>query len=255
MTSKGVMKKDVLGGDLPVKKGVEVVGKPSAGYDADGQIKKFGVKPVEQVEITDPMTGEKKMVTIDRRGTTEEKLVWALANKEMTREQKDAVISMYLFERGKQSASMMMDLWQYKGAHTRESRQFNSMMRMDFEIFLGVFMSFMEDSADLIFKNLPVEVVTVKDDKDKAKEIVRMKAEQTVSPTDVAITLGEIARYFRMTSVLLAKRIQSEKDKRERAKGKGIYMGEDGKAYSIREDDDVVEVVAKDKAKVDAEKS
>ncbi len=60
-------------------------------------------------------------------------------------------------------------------------------------------------------------------------------------------TMGELARYQRMTATLLSKRIRAEVNKRERAKGKGIYIGMDNKPYSVHEDGDIVEIVSKDR--------
>lgn len=199
-------------------------------YDAEGQIKKFGLKPVETFTYIDPVTKQKKSFTIDRRGTTEDRVALTLLDKEATREQKDSAVSMYLFERGKEGASMMMDLWAYKGAHTKESRAFQSTMRYDFETFLSVFQIFMQDSADRIEHGM--------EKGDTAEEV-----------------LVEIAKYFRMTSDLLGKRMRAEVEKRERAKGKGIYIDADNKPYSIYEDDDIVDAVSRDKASADAQKN
>lgn len=266
--SKELEKKQILPNSrMPVSEGtVDDQGKAirtirGPKYDPEAQIKKYGLKPVENFEYVDPVTGDKKSFTIDRRGSTEASVGLTLLDPKATREQKDSAISMYLFEKGKHSASLLMDLWSYKGIHTKESRAFQSTMRFDFELFLQTFQMFMQDSADLIFKNLPIEVVeaeveeVAKDGSTKmvTKEIVKMTRD--VTPNDIAITLGEYAQYFRMTSRLLGQRIRAEVQKRERAKGKGIYLGEDGKPYSIREDDDIVEVVAKDKAGVDKEKN
>lgn len=224
-------------------------------YDAAGEIKKFGLSQIEVVEYEDPFSGTIKKIMIDRRGTTDEKLAIALLDPEVTREQKDTVLSMYLFEKGKQGASMLMDLWQYKGAHTKESRQFQSTMRFDFELFLNAFQMFMRDSYDLIWKNLPLEVVEVevKEEGEKVKkEIVQTTREVTAN--EIAVVLGEYARYHGMTASLIGNRIRAEVQKREKAKGKGIYIGMDNKPYSIFEDGDIIEVIKKDKDLADEEK-
>lgn len=230
---------------------------PVAGpkYDPQGEIKKFGLKPTEVVEYKDPFDGQMKKIMIDRRGTTDEKLALALLDDKMSREQKDSMISMFLFEKGKHGASMLMDLWGYKGQHTKESRAFQSTMRFDFELFLQTFQMFMQDSADLIFNNLPLEVETVEveeDGKKVKKEII--KTTRDVDANEIAVVLGRYAQYHRMTSQLLGSRVRAEVQKREKAKGKGIYVGSDGKAYSIFEDGDIVEVVSKDKVEADKEK-
>ncbi len=260
MNSELDTKKILPNSKMPVSKGtkndkgrgVRPINGPK--YDAPGQIKKFGLSPTEKLEYKDMFTGETKSIMIDRRGTTDEKLAIALLDDNVTREQKDSMLSMYLFEQGKHGASMLMDLWAYKGAHTKESRAFQSTMRFDFELFLQVFQTFMMDSADLIFNNLPLEVVTVDIEGGKQKEMVRLTGNANIEAEDIALVLGEFALYHRMTSELLGKRIRAEVEKRERAKGKGIYLAEDGKPYSIHEDADIVDVVKKDKDEADAKK-
>lgn len=254
--SNEIKKKEVLpNSKMPVPTDSKI--KPIDGpkYDAPAEIKKFGLKPTEVVEYKDLFTGEMKKIIIDRRGTTDEKLALALLDDKMSRDQKDTMVSMFLFEKGKHGASMLMDLWGYKGQHTKESRAFQSTMRFDFELFLSTFQIFMQDSADLIFKALPIEVVEAEveeDGKMVKKEIVRTT--RKVDADEIAVTLGEYARYFRMTSQLLGKRIRAEVDKREKAKGKGIYIDMNNKPYSVHEDGDIVEVVKKDREEVIKEK-
>lgn len=241
--------KDERGGDLKPL--------PPQVYDAAGDIKKFGLKPTEMLEYKDPFSGTVKKIMIDRRGTSDEKLALALLDDKVNRDQKDTMISMYLFEKGKQGASMLMDLWTYKGTHTKESRAFQSNMRFDFELYMQAFQMYLQDSADKVFDALPIEVVTVDVEEDvngkkvtKQKEIVKIKEGGTgginaLEP--ILLTLGELARYQRMTATLLSIRIRAEVDKRERAKGKGIYIGMDMKPYSVFEDGDIVEKVSKDR--------
>lgn len=242
---------------MPVKRGArddkgELLEKaPIKKYDPHGEIKKYGLAPTEVVEYKDPFTGTMKKIMIDRRGTTDEKLALALLDDSIPREQKDTMISMYLFEKGKQGASMLMDLWGYKGQHTKESRHFQSQMRFDFDLFLNAFEMFCNDSADLVFKNLPIEIVEVEEEVDGKvikKEVV--KVTRDVTPNEIAVVLGDFGRYHRMTGTLLSKRIRAEVQKRERAKGKGIYIGMDNKPYSVHEDGDIVEVVSKDREQV-----
>lgn len=265
MNEKSVEKRGVLpGSSMPVKAGVrdekgnKIKPLPPKEYDAAGEIKKFGLVPTEVVEYMDPFEGVMKKIMIDRRGTTDEKLALALLDDKVNREQKDTMISMYLFEKGKEGASMLMDLWGYKGQHTKESRAFQSMMRFDFEMFLNAFEMYLHDAADKVFNTLPIEVVEVEqevDGKKIKKEIVRCKdTNYARGVVEIMETMGEVARYQRMTATLLAKRIRAEVQKRERAKGKGIYVGMDNKPYSVFEDGDIVEVVQRDKAAADEQK-
>lgn len=246
---------------MPVKKGTkdgdgkELLPLKPKNYDAQGEVKKFGLKPTEVIEYKDPFSGQLKKIMVDRKGTNDEKLALTLLDDKIPRAQKDSIISMYLFEKGAQGASMLMDLWMYKGAHTKESRAFQSTMRFDFELFLTVFQDFMAKSASLFFNNLPIKLTEVEVEED-GKKVMKEIVETTrdVTANEIAIVLGEYAQYYKLHSELLGKRIRQEVEKRERAKGKGIYLSTDGKPYSINEDGDIVEVVARDKAEVDAEK-
>lgn len=245
--------------DAKNDKGETIVPLEPTKYDAAGDIKKYGLKPTEMVEYKDEFTGEMKKFLLDRRGTNDEKLALSLLDPDISREQKDSMVSMWLFEKGKQGSSMLMDLWMYKGEHTKESRHFQSTMRFDFELFLTVFQTFMHDSADLIFKNLPITIVKAEYEEDgkKVNEGVEkdfVKLERDVTANEIAVVLGEFGRYHRMNAELLGKRIRQEVEKRERAKGKGIYLSKDGKPYSVDEDGDIVEVVSRDKAEADQEK-
>jgi hypothetical protein len=255
--AKDLKTKEVLpGSSMPVPTGSKVKPLPPKKYDAEGEIARYGLKPVETFTYVDPITRETKKFTIDRRGTTDQKAGLVLMDPDATREQKDSVISMYLFEKGKEGASMLMDLWAYKGTHTRESRAFQSTMRFDFEMFLNAFQMFMRDSHDLIWNNLPLEVTQIEeevDGKKVSKEIVQTT--RTVEANEIAVVLGQYARYHNMTADLIGKRIRAEVEKRERSKGKGIYIGLNNKPYSLTEDGDIVEVVTKDKASVDAQKN
>ena len=247
--SNKIEKKQILPNSaIPVAEGVEGVDplKPKK-YEPKKDIKAYGLAPTELFEFKDPISGEKKSIMIDRRGSTEQSLGAALLDPKISKDQKDSMVSMYLFEKGKQGASMLMDLLMYKGAHTKESRQFQSTMRFDFELFLQTWQIFLKDAYDLIWNNLPLEKVEV-----DGKTIV--KVTRDVDANELAVVMGELGNYFTMTGDLLGKRIRAEVQKREQAKGKGIYIGADNKPYSIYEDGDIVEVVAKDKAEADKEK-
>ncbi len=87
---------------MPVKKGAKDKDgkdlkplKPTV-YDAQRDIKKFGLKPTEMLEYKDPFTGEMKKIMIDRRGTTDEKLAIALLDDSVSREQKDSMLHVSL---------------------------------------------------------------------------------------------------------------------------------------------------------------
>src|SRR5579872_6170545 len=50
------------------------------------ELKKYGVEPVHDITITDPFTGKQQIVSLDRTGTTEQKLIVALADPNLTRD-------------------------------------------------------------------------------------------------------------------------------------------------------------------------
>lgn len=240
--------KSVLGGRMRVVARPKDGGSPNferRTYDAARDIKKFGLVPVEKIKSVNPITGEEKMITIRRDGTTDSELAMVMADPTTTRELKDTVVSRYLFERGKESASMMMDLWKYKGEHTKEARHWMSNMRWDFELFMEAFMFYMNDSADRIIDGLGVGLKVVKDKNGNEKTFVEPNL--AIGTQEIQVVLGDLAVYMRQTANLMRTRIDKEKEKREREKGKGIYIGLDGKPYSIYEDVDVEQAVKKDK--------
>jgi hypothetical protein len=191
-------------------------------YDAKADMEKFGLAATEQIEVTNEVTGDKSIVVLDRTGATNEKVCKALANTDIPQEQKNALVSMYLWEHGAHSMSMMADLIQYKGKHSKESRAFNSMMRSDFTLFLGTYMESMQSIADEIERNI--------------------KAGDT--PAEV---LQGLTKALRDSAELMQKRIQAEAEKRDHERGKGIYIDLDGAVRDVYEDPDgVVEAVTKD---------
>lgn len=249
---KGIKKRDILGGKIRVPKAKD--GGPDAfkgkKYNTMGDIKKFGLIPVESIKITNPITGEKKWVTLRRDGTTESKVIEVLANAKSTREQKDSIISMYLFERGKESASMMMDLWMYKGQHTKESRNFHAQMRHDVDIIAETLVMFMRDTSSKILDGLHFEIRTVKDpDTKKDKQIIHRlaKSVQAIEIAEVIETLGQMAFYFSQTAELITLKMTEERERRMKEKGYGIYVNPKGGVYSIYQDGDIVAEVERDR--------
>jgi hypothetical protein len=188
------------------------------------ELKSKGLAAIERVTIKNPVTGKKSVAIIERDGTPESKLVLALVDKTKSQEQKDGVISAYLFERGKESASFLLDLYQSKGKHTKETRVFKSQMRFDFELF-----------ADLIVRMLHEASLAI------ARDVGPKGAEQT---------LLELGNQFSHTADTIADRMQKITEERMRDKGFGIYIGLDRKPYSIF-DDNFDEVIAKERTRVE----
>lgn len=122
------------------------------------QLKKYGLEAVEQVTVRDPLTGKLSNIVIDRTGFNEKKLIVALADPKVTREQKDHFLSMYLWERGSENSSFMVDLIRYKGEHTKESRLFSARTKMDFDAFVGSFTHYLQEQSNLLGITLGVDI-------------------------------------------------------------------------------------------------
>lgn len=130
------------------------------------QYEATGKSLVETLEIEDPITHKKSIYELDRGGTRDQKLAMILADPSADEQKKMGMLSLYLFERGKESASFITDLMLYKGAHTKESRQFQSRMQYDWTFFVGMFASFLlEQATTMLGSVLPTsDIMTVEYD-------------------------------------------------------------------------------------------
>lgn len=222
------------------------------------QLEVHGLSPVQEVEVTDPFTHKKKTITLDRTGTTEQKLIVALADPNLSRDQKDAVTSMYLWERGKENMSFLVDIMRFKGNYTREGRVFQDRMRMDFSTFVNSFTLFLQNQARLIGITLGVNI---DDEKDAFMDWLEKKENQKKGFTykDFYISTGrkehkdmaelaliEMAIYSQDESQALMKAINNIAQAREAMKGGGIYVGRDGQPYSVN-DPSLDEIIKKER--------
>lgn len=196
------------------------------------ELEKYNLKPVEVVQIVNEITGNKAEVTIERDGTPESKLILALANKELPREQKDHILSMYLWERGKESSSFLMDLIRHKGTHTKETRVFKSQMRFDFENMMDSLCVMYHDLADIITKHIGKRPTD--------------GTEANVSVKSLIEAMWEVSELSHSIADKLTKDRANITRQREVEKGWGIYVAKDGLIYSIN-DSTVDEVIRKDK--------
>jgi len=183
--------------------------------------KTLDLKDKEEVEIKNPVNGNTALVTLDRTGTTDDKLAIALNDSTMNREQKDSMLSLYLFERGKESSSFIMDLFASKGRHTKETQAFKSQVRFDLTAMANFLAVFFSDTKTQIYKDL--------EDKTNSIEIFKTLADR-----------------FESASEKLIEMMNKITEDRMRENGYGIYISKDGKPYSIF-DEGVDEVIKKDK--------
>lgn len=226
--------------------------------DTQYQLKKYDVPATEQVQVEDPLTGERKMITLDRTGTHETKLIMALADPNLKREQKDHVLSMYLWERGKESASFLVDLMRYKGQYSKESRVFESRMRFDFESFVSSFVTHLQRQAERIGKALGVDILL---ERNKFEEWLKMpnnkgkgltyydhcqsKGKKKIISVERAAMI-EQAIYDLDEAEQLLYQIERIKQSRTAQKGGGIYVSRNGRPYSTN-DENIDDLIKEDR--------
>ena len=215
----------------------------------------YKVKPQQKIKVTDPITKKTSIVNLDRTGFSEAKLITALADPKLKRDRKDHELSMYLFSRGAEGASMMLDLMRYKGEHSKETRVFKSQMRFDFEAFVDSMVMYLQGQADRTAKILGVDLqmeisqyrswlllpnnkgreYTYADFRGALNDIAHMKC---LMISEAMFALDEAER-------LEASRANITKA-REREKGGGVYVDVSGKVYSI-DDPEIDEIIKSDR--------
>jgi hypothetical protein len=191
------------------------------------------------VEVENPFTDEKQIMVIDRAGYTEDKLSTALANPDLTRDQKDFEISMYLYQRGAHNTSMLVDLFRYKGAHTKETRVFKSQIRFDFEQFVNSFTHYLDDQWRLLGIALGVNIQV---EKERFEAWLKLPNNKESTFKDFApnwnpekIALVEMAIHAKDEAELLRANVRKMADARMRDKGKGIYISTAGVPYTMND--------------------
>ncbi len=214
------------------------------------------LEPVEQVKVKDPFTGKTEIVTLDRTGTTEKSLIVALADPNLTRERKDHVLSMYLYERGKESMSLIVDLMRYKGQHSREGQVFQSRMRMDFESFVNSFTLYLQNQSRLLGITLGVDMEKEKIDfmdwlsKQKAKGLTYRDFCEDRTPdaefNTTRLALIEMGIYAQDEANSLMKAVEQIVQARMAMKGGGIYVDKMGRPFSVN-DPSLDEIIKKER--------
>jgi hypothetical protein len=139
----------------------------------------------------------------------------------LTYEQKMGQLSNFLFAAGNESVSFMMDLWQSKGMMVKETRTFKGQIRFDLDYAFGIVSTLFQDMAKGILNDIQKGK--------KSQEILLAFAER----------LGEGGDKLKERMAAIVKQRSAEK-------GWGIYLGNDGKPYSIL-DADITERMKKDR--------
>jgi hypothetical protein len=222
------------------------------------QLAELKLEPIEQLEITDPFTGKTSLITIDRSGTTQQKLAIALLDKNIPQDRKDYIMSMYLYERGKESMSMITDIMRYKGQYTREGRVFQSQMRLDFESFVNSFTHYLQNQSRMLGISLGVNI---EQEKEKFIEWLAKKenkgtgvyykdfyeSTRAIPKEDVAkVALIEMAIFANDEASDLTKKVENIVRAREAMRGGGIYISKSGQPFSVN-DPEIMEIVKKER--------
>lgn len=213
-----IKKKDMLGG------------KPKQ-RNHPNYTKALAIKTVDEetIKVKNPINGNEALVTLSRTGTTDEKLAMVLLSPDATKDQKNSFISNWLFERGKENASFIAELYLSKGAHVKETQAFKRQIRWDFEMFANI----LTNKLTLLSK----EMKTLKD--------------RYTDPFDAFDYIG--SKFADIAEVLNTQR-ERITNARMREKGFGVYLDRNGQAFSI-EDDEIVDIIKGDKEQFENEKN
>jgi hypothetical protein len=219
----------ILGGKVNLPKTADTK-KPKTAKDDKKYLadKKLGAMPDEKVKIKDSITGKEREMMIVRSGTTDRSLGEVMLDARIPRERKDAMVAQYLFERGKESASFIQDIIIYKGVHSKETKVFKSQMRFDFE-----------ELASMVaqtFRSLSLCI-----DKEMNEDV-----------RDFEETFRELSKKLYDSAESINSRMEKVKQARMAEKGYGVYVGPDGKPYSIL-DPEIDEIIKKERERIKEE--
>jgi hypothetical protein len=219
------------------------------------QLAKNGTPIVQKLKVKG-ITGKETAITIRRDGTQDSNLALSLADPKTTRDQKDHAVSMWLYEKGKESGSFLVDLMRFKGHHTNETRAFKTQMRFDFEMFVESFTRYLRSQENAIVKNLMIGKWS--EMKEEYISFIKKHANTEFSFSDFVFYKGynfspeksaliEMAMRSGDEAEKLTLMVQKTTENRMREKGFGIYIDSSGRIYSIF-DNDMEEAIEKDKA-------
>jgi hypothetical protein len=236
---------DILGGVVNVgrdsKTGKEIVLDDNP-RDYKAEIEKVPENErVQTVSITNPATGETTNIVIDRRGMFDEKLGGILVDKNKTDDEKLSAISLYLFERGKESSSFLVDLIASKGQFFKGAQQFKSQIRFDLNVLLETIYDFLFSMAKSIFDDLGISsdaseveeeaFYYLKDNESETlSDFVRKKFSDLPNLSGYDIIFIKMALQYASEAKLIKKRMEEISEERERERGKGIFINKQGRS-------------------------
>jgi hypothetical protein len=226
----GTFINSVLGGevDLPMTQDTK---KPKKAKD-DKQykiLKKLGPMKNEKITVKNKITGKETEMELVREGTSDRSLALALLDAKVDRQQKDARVAQYLFERGKESGSFIAELFVYKGQHTKDTQAFKTQVRFDLDLFAAQYAQSMSDIATGIRTDLKTNL-------------------------PMGEILSSISNRFMSAGETIRRKMEDVKTARMAQKGFGIYVDKDGRSYSVL-DDDIYSIIKKEKEEANKEKN
>ncbi len=169
--------------------------------------KKIKTAKSQKIVVSNSANGKQSEMILSREGLTDKTLGALMVSPNATREQKDTAIAQYLFERGRESGSFLAELYVSKGVHVKETQAFKRQVRFDFESFANTMVILLQDMA---------------------KELR--------DPDQFSAIEGLADRMEQGADLLISQREKITSD-RLREKGYGVYIDQNGKAYSIFEDE------------------
>ena len=229
---------------LKIKDPVDVIlnGKPKM-KDHPNHIRALAIKTPKEEKFTveNPITGKKAEITLSRQGTTDEKLAMIMLSPDATKEQKDSMLATYIFERGRENTSFLMELYISKGTLVRETQAFKKQIRFDLERFADMVVGIFQDMANDVYTELKV-------DKNLNGGVMVPKG----GDIKLYASLFKMAQRLEKGAELITKQREAITEARMREKGYGIYLDKNGQAFSIY-DSDIEEVVHKEKEEIKKE--
>lgn len=205
------------------------------------------------------------LIPLDRSGTTDKKLA-AILKSSVSQEQKDIAIISHLFEKNLDTAGYLGEMALWHGQHTKETRAFKSQMRFDFELFVSIFTTFLQDTSTSLWEVLLPDagkknygIPTIEEAVEKLKILDKKNGDRL----DYLQNLGEenskqvalilLATEFRNHADVLTSAVKKVTAERERQAGRGIYIDKLGKAHDLLEED-LYDIIQKEKDELKKQK-
>lgn len=227
------------------------------------KMKEIDVAPEDQKQIAiHPISGRELPVAMHPRNSTDERLAGVLLDPQATRERKDSAMAMALFEMGKESASFLADLYLSRGALTKETHQFKSQMRFDFEMFVNGFTLFLNQTAHSITDAfLPTketeEILGEVENELEGSSAGKGTMEALKKLYDISdqtqLVLLDLGLRFYSEAEHLKEGVRKITENRMREAGYGIYIDKHGKIYSVF-DSELEAAIESDKGRAKKEK-